>query len=287
MHKPNFFGIGQTRGGTTFLYSLLKPHPEVFLSDLKESRFFNHQIDDPQRKEKIHGDRPVTLADYQALFEPVNGQHKAIGDISPQYLESLYAHDQIKAYNADAKIICTLRHPSDRMYSLYTMGAQAIKEPFIDHFRSQKDEWLVESAYSYRNLKKYFDNFPREHILLVRFEDLVGNTEQEKQRLAAFLQIDPSHFPDQTQTHKNASGVSKYKSLDTLFRRFRKAAWLRDLIPSGVESRLRGMWQSTLERPAALGESDRLEVMDFFREDTLKLEQLAGIELPKWLPENH
>lgn len=286
MNTPNFFGVGQTRGGTTFLYSLLKAHPNVFLSDMKEARFFNHHLDDPKRSEKIRGNRPVTMEDYLAIFEPATSEHKAIGDISPQYLESPCAHQQIKEFRPDAKIICTLRHPADRMYSLYTMGEGPAEMPFIENFRANENEWLVESAYSYRNLRKYFDTFDKENILLIEFKALTQNTLQEKRRVAKFLGVDPNKFPEKSESHENASGVSRYKSLDIAFRRLRKLAWLRDAIPADFEKGLRSAWRSTLKSPAKLSAADRFEVMTFFREDTLKLQELVDIDLSSWLPEN-
>ena len=43
---PNFFSIGAKRSGTTWLYEILKNHPEVYLSPYrKETHFFTSQYE--------------------------------------------------------------------------------------------------------------------------------------------------------------------------------------------------------------------------------------------------
>lgn len=39
-HLPNFLIIGVPRGGTSSLYSYLKQHPQIYMSPVKEPRFF-------------------------------------------------------------------------------------------------------------------------------------------------------------------------------------------------------------------------------------------------------
>ena len=40
MPLPNFLIIGAGRTGTTSLYHYLRQHPEIFMPDIKEPRFF-------------------------------------------------------------------------------------------------------------------------------------------------------------------------------------------------------------------------------------------------------
>ena len=44
--KPNFLVIGAMKCGTTQLYHLLRQHPDVFMSDLKEPNMFADSIDE-------------------------------------------------------------------------------------------------------------------------------------------------------------------------------------------------------------------------------------------------
>ena len=40
--KPNFIIIGAMKAATTSLYTYLKQHPEVFMTAIKEPKFFNN-----------------------------------------------------------------------------------------------------------------------------------------------------------------------------------------------------------------------------------------------------
>ena len=39
--KPNFFIAGAGRSGTTRLHTVLKQHPDIYLSDIKEPAYFS------------------------------------------------------------------------------------------------------------------------------------------------------------------------------------------------------------------------------------------------------
>ena len=41
MTRPNFLVIGSAKSGTTTLWSRLREHPDVFMSDVKEIQFFS------------------------------------------------------------------------------------------------------------------------------------------------------------------------------------------------------------------------------------------------------
>ena len=43
MTLPNFLVIGAPKAGTTSLHLHLRAHPEVFMSELKEPRFFGYE----------------------------------------------------------------------------------------------------------------------------------------------------------------------------------------------------------------------------------------------------
>ena len=40
--KPNFIIIGAMKAATTSLYTYLKQHPDVFMTSIKEPKFFNN-----------------------------------------------------------------------------------------------------------------------------------------------------------------------------------------------------------------------------------------------------
>ncbi|RLA93238.1 MAG: hypothetical protein DRG83_21265, partial [Deltaproteobacteria bacterium] len=42
--KPNLFVVGAMKAGTTSLYYLLKQHPQIYMSPVKEPHFFSKDI---------------------------------------------------------------------------------------------------------------------------------------------------------------------------------------------------------------------------------------------------
>ena len=71
---PNFFIIGAGKAGTTSLYHYLKQHPEIFMSPLKEPKFFaleGHALDfrgpyDDRIREGTTTDRAAYLRLFRA-----------------------------------------------------------------------------------------------------------------------------------------------------------------------------------------------------------------------------
>src|SRR5438067_1247995 len=106
---PTFLGIGSMRCGSTWLYEVLKCHPDIRVSDRKEMHFFF-------MREMLQHD----LDWYNAHFEPENGgEPKPVrGEISPVYARlKAWQVNRIAKLLPDLRIILTLRHPIERAWS--------------------------------------------------------------------------------------------------------------------------------------------------------------------------
>jgi hypothetical protein len=106
---PTFLGIGSLRCGSTWLYQVLKCHPDIRLSDRKEMTFFFT----PQMLQH-------DLDWYEKHFEPENGDEpKPVrGEISPVYARlKAWQANRIANLLPDLRIILTLRHPIERVWS--------------------------------------------------------------------------------------------------------------------------------------------------------------------------
>jgi hypothetical protein len=104
------------RCGSTWLYQVLKCHPDIQVSELKEvDFFFLHRM--------WHHD----LDWYEALFEPKDGEElKPVrGEISPRYARlKAWQVRRIAELLPGLRIVLTLRHPIERVWSqtLYDFG---------------------------------------------------------------------------------------------------------------------------------------------------------------------
>lgn len=134
---PDFFVVGATRSGTTYLHHLLTKHSHIFMPRTKELNYFNHS-----------GKYRSDLGGYYRMFDGYVGQ-AVIGEVSPLYLDvgALYdasgkmtylnqdsAINRIARHFPSTLIIVTLRNPFTRMLSMYEkgVGQRKVKTSFQD-----------------------------------------------------------------------------------------------------------------------------------------------------------
>ena len=127
-HVPDFFIVGHPKSGTTALYEMLRRHPQIYMPDLKETRFFAHELHPRLPDSDTH---PDTLEEYLLLFEGA-GQEQRTGEASPSYLRSRSAATRIAKQRHDARIIAILREPTSFLRSLHL-------ELLRDHVETEKD----------------------------------------------------------------------------------------------------------------------------------------------------
>ena len=198
--RPHFLGIGTQKGGTTTLYQLLKPHPEVFLPDNKEVHYFtkHYGAGEDWYVEQFEGAAPGQLR----------------GEITPYYLFHQAAPERIHALRHNMRLIALLRDPVERTLSQYfhsqrlgleelpleqALAAEAkrlagseavIRQPGGTHPSHQEHSYLARSRYE-EQLWRYFALFGRHNVLVLRSEDLFEQPQTSLEALSGFLGIRP------------------------------------------------------------------------------------------------
>lgn len=191
---PNFLCIGAQKAGTTTLWLLLNQHPDVFLATPRETRFFYDDL--------LYSSGANSYE--RNFFHAWEGQ-KAVGEKTPAYLFFEKTPGRIRdTLGADVKLIVALRSPAQRAHSHFRHNYQQFWESLgFDEALEREPERTAEgelarSTYGYlargryvEQLKRYYDIFPRENILVLIFEkDIVGNQEQLMSTLFRFLGVD-------------------------------------------------------------------------------------------------
>src|SRR5947207_15809984 len=75
---PDFFIVGHEKCGTTALYMTLREHPQIFMPDLKEPRFFAPELRSRFRDRATEEVKRLhTLDGYLSLFEGAGPQQLA------------------------------------------------------------------------------------------------------------------------------------------------------------------------------------------------------------------
>jgi hypothetical protein len=298
---PNFLIIGAGKSGTTSLYHYLKQHPEVYMSPVKEPKFFAVEgktldFQGPSDQREINRKSITDIDAYRALFRGVTNE-KAIGEASPNYLYSPEAPGRIKHYIPQARLIAILRNPVDRAYSSFWFQVRRGRELPSDFAQALREEenrvrnnqglpWMgKEIGFYHAHLKRYYDTFEADQIKVFLYEDLKGDSVGLAQSAYRFLGVDDTFVPDVSLVH-NLSGIPKSKALQLFLSRPNplKSA-LKPVVPKGMRQHLTAYVENRniAGPPPPLDQDVRKELIDSYREDILKLEELIGRDLSKWL----
>jgi hypothetical protein len=290
--RPDFFIIGAPKCGTTSLAHWLGQHREVYFSPVKEPHFFNDE-------DELRTIR--TLAEYEALFSPADGRHKAVGEGSTWYLFAPEAVVNIERYTGGkAKYVVCLRNPVDMACSLHSEMYVNGNEPVADFekaWRLQADRAAgrVRLAFSgapshlqYARacalgslLSRLYDRVPRERVLTLFLDDIAADGRKALGEVAAFLGIGTDFsgidFAVRNSAKRPASPglVRMIAAAGALKRALRVRAGL------GVLDGLSRLNTVPDKRPA-IGPRFRAELTDAFLPEIERIEALTGRDLGSW-----
>lgn len=296
MVLPNFLVIGAAKAGTSSIYSYLKQHPQVYMSEIKEPKFFSlegEQLDFAGPSQYINRTSINNLDSYQELFEGVRDEI-AIGEASPLYLYSAKAAERIKHYIPEAKLIVILRHPAERAFSSF---AHLVREGFETltfeaglEAESQRiaDKWAPlwyyqDKGFYAKQLKPYFELFDRQQIKVYLYEELQQNTIGLVQDIYQFLGVTPDFVPDLTR--RNVSGIPKSRFFHSLLTQDNS---LKTLIKMGLPKNIRKKLYQDLkaknlgDKPIMSAET-RNRLTELYRQDILELQTSINRDLSSWL----
>jgi hypothetical protein len=231
MRAPDFFIVGHAKSGTTALYEMLRPHPQIYMSDVKEPWFFATDMRarfQPWRA----GDGPQTLEEYLALFKGA-GPEQRVGEASSSYLWSRTAASRIAEVNPDARIIAILREPASFLRSLHLQLLQnhvEVKKDFRKAIsledarrqgrhvprRSHRPQMLQYSDHVryVEQLRRYHALFPPDRVLVLIYDDFRRDNEAVLRTVLRFLEVDDT-WPIKVMT-TNQSVRVRSQQLDDL-----------------------------------------------------------------------
>ena len=122
---PDFIVVGAAKSATSTIFSSLIQHPELFIPDIKECRFFSQRPMDMKGgpAAEFQNKGPRDIVEYMRIYKDY--QHKIKGDMSNDYF--YFYEESIKniktIYKSEnqplPKIIIILRRPDDRVFSMY------------------------------------------------------------------------------------------------------------------------------------------------------------------------
>lgn len=293
IRKPNFFIVGAPRCGTSALYSYLRNHPLIFMSELKEPHYFAPDLG---------AFRHVTSLDaYLKLFSDQTPRHVAVGEASPFYLYSQVAPQRLYDFNPEAKLIAMLRNPADLAYSFHSLAVwhrwedQDFESAWrLQTNREQGIDLPSVNPYPFRvqyrkiatlgeQVERLLRVFPRDQVQFILYEDFAQSTAAVYADTLKFLGVphDGSvHFRRINQGCK----TYRFKYVGRVYQ-----AWdpvvghhVKKLIGMKATGIISQFLQLNITRPDPLATEARQEVTEVFREDVRNLARLIGKDLTHW-----
>ena len=249
---PNFMIAGEQKAGTSYLYWNLRCHPQVFASPLKDALFFSRARFDFSE-----------LAGYLTEHFGAARAEPWVGEASASYFHDEEAAYRIKkAFGSEMKFIISLRHPTDKMVSLY-----------LHNYRRRRlrgDEGLLDLENTPFRIRKFASHSGE----CARFLDLFG-PENVKFLLFDTLRSSPSAFVEAALSFLGLTPVKKP---------------LKKMINKGNDLRWDGEYLTIADSELPSAE----QVRPRFRKDDLELlhesvqeaveqtERITGLDLSSW-----
>ncbi|TKK67402.1 sulfotransferase [Ilyomonas limi] len=297
---PNLIIPGAPKSGTTSLCEYLKQHDEIFVPTIKEPRFFiNEIVKNVSEKDPLYENlirlSAFTEENYKERFKK-GETAKFRCDASVHYM---YYHElvipKLKTTVADPHIIIMLRNPVTRAFSNYVFLANKQNNTFEDGLKLENtrkaDNWFAfwyftEQGFYYEAVKKYMQSFS--HVKIILFDEFNKDTSAVVKDVFAFLDV--KEVPIDTGRIHNKSGVPKNKFVkwllfnDNVLKSTSKrvfSTFFGDADRYRLASKIRNNFRKNPEL-RLLPETHNF-LVDLYRDDILKLEELLKTDLSQWL----
>lgn len=213
---PNFLYIGTGRAGSTWLFEALRQHPEVFVTPVKETNYFD-----------LNHARGLDW--YGQFFADADGC-RAVGEIAHRYWRRPELAAQVRAELGPVKLLVCYRRPEDFVLSAYLFARRN------GRFKGSPADWMAKrfepEALAYHALlKPWLDAFGREAMLIACFDDLKADPEAFFASVCRFLGVAERPLPVLLQDKVNAAARPRSAGLaltvNWLSKRFKRRSGQR------------------------------------------------------------
>jgi Sulfotransferase family len=299
MALPDFFVAGAPKAGTTAVHVALARHPALYMSAVKEPKFFLTDGPPPAKggpgDVRTYREHVWRRDEYEALFDGASAGVLR-GESTPFYLYSWDAQRRIRALIPDAKLIVILRDPVERAHSNWTHLWSAGLDPVDDFVLACAEEQRrIEAGWAdfwhYTALGRYGEQlehlytvFPREQVFVFRYRALIEDPAQVLNRICAFLGV-----PQGVVTEIPRENVTAHPQRSArhwaVSKALRVSAAASSVVPGAAA--VTGSLERVLQRDSPprqpLTWQQRQALIPKFEADIRLLEDITGEDYSDWL----
>ena len=265
---PDFLVIGAQKAGATWIYNVLKEHPDVFMPESIEISHFNrHDCLHPEQmslyKSNFNG-----ASEFQRVGENTTGYFWT-SDTRRSKTQPPNCHNPDipgsveKALGRQTDIIVSFRHPVWRAVSAFEHHASRNRIPKDVPLRECAGALgILDIGYYSWHFEKWMSVFGRERILGLVFEDDIASDPRSGfQKVCDFLGVDDRFVPNSLSGC--ADSPERRKSL-------------------GVDGAIKVVGSDVA--PVCLQDIEYL--LDCYEEDIEKLARVSNLDLTSWVAES-
>lgn len=268
--------MGPQRAGTTWVYRYLSSRGDICLpADVKEIFYFDRNFD---RGEEF----------YKSHFEEEK-KHKIAMEVTATSFDHPDAPKRVfDTFGRDVTLICPLRHPVVRSYSLYLHYLRyGLVSGSLQEAVKQVPQILTSSHYE-EHLKKWGQYFDLKNIVFVYQEELEKDQFGFLKKICAGISVPFVEPEEEVQGRYNITAYSKFGPLARMAQH--TADWLREHQLYAVINFAKALGVKKVifgkERPDASKKNIPLEekmwLFDQIGEEVEKFENLIGEKVSCW-----
>ncbi|MHC4446831.1 MAG: sulfotransferase domain-containing protein [Planctomycetota bacterium] len=264
------FHIGARKAASSWIYRCLAEHPGMAAPSKDSIHYFDMFY---ARGEAWYASHFDGAAPDQIRYDP-----------TPSYLSSSWAPRRIRKHNADARIAMCLRNPIERAFSHYWHEKKKGRHRYaFREILSNYDlftSWLGPGFYA-EHLSRYFECFPRDQILVQRFEDVDRNPARFLRELVSFFGADPEFVPSALHTTVNMAGP-RHTPIGMGLYSARKAMSLLGLKRTADQLGQSALLSGRGEYLRGIPEDVFAELLRICEPEIIRLEDLLQVDLSDW-----
>lgn len=206
MTLPNYFYGGPPKAGSSWIYSLLNAHPDVFVPEGKYIQFFTDFYD-----------RGIDW--YAQCYDGARPEQSARCDLTTDYLFVPEAAERLAEHIPDARVFFSLRNPAERDWSAY----QHLLRTGQAHGSLEKEadsaHRLLSTCSAYSDaIERSWRLFGKENTHILWFEDIRSEPQRAADSLFDFLGVARRDIAPDESGAKNVARAARNTHLNGLLK---------------------------------------------------------------------